>query len=230
MLVLLTGLVISSQQCKDDDRCTSRTLLAQLTRVSLGATLLVQLLLALLSLALPIKATLRLPRVSFRGVPRSYQLLVLSDMIDGLCSSIDTMQFGWLLKHGNIGVQWSATATSATSFYLSLSILASALTLLFCVSVTVSATPPMILTVIVALLLFPPMTYSVEAMFAADFLGANTTQILLALAISLQVVKSVATGLLKLRVLPSRWSYVVYSSYASLDISMACAASPLLLK
>ena len=50
MLVLLTGLVISSQQCKDDDRCTSRTLLAQLTRVSLGATLLVQLLLALLSL------------------------------------------------------------------------------------------------------------------------------------------------------------------------------------
>ena len=50
MLVLLTGLVISSQQCEDDDRCTSRTLLAQLTRVSLGATLLVQLLLALLSL------------------------------------------------------------------------------------------------------------------------------------------------------------------------------------
>ena len=139
------------------------------------------------------------------------------------------MQFGWLLKHGNIGVQWSATATSATSFYLSLSILASALTLLFYVSVTVSATPPMILTVIVALLL-PPMTYSVEAMFAADLLGANTTQILLALAISLQVIKSVATGLLKLRVLPSRWSYVVYSSYASLDISMACAASPLLLK
>ena len=230
MLVLLTGLVISSQQCEDDDRCTSRTLLAQLTRVSLGATLLVQLLLALLSLALPIKATLRLPRVSFRGVPRSYQLLVLSDMIDGLCSSIDTMQFGWLLKHGNIGVQWSATATSATSFYLSLSILASALTLLFYVSVTVSATPPMILTVIVALLLFPPMTYSVEAMFVADLLGANTTQTLLALAISLQVVKSVATGLLKLRVLPSRWSYVVYSSYASLDISTACTASPLLLK
>ena len=27
MLVLLTGLVISSQQCEDDDRCTSRTLL-----------------------------------------------------------------------------------------------------------------------------------------------------------------------------------------------------------
>ena len=50
MLVLLTGLVISSQQCEDDDRCTSRALLAQLTRVSLGATLLVQLLLALLSL------------------------------------------------------------------------------------------------------------------------------------------------------------------------------------
>ena len=93
-----------------------------------------------------------------------------------------------------------------------LSILASALTLLFYVSVTVSATPPMILTVIVALLLFPPMTYSVEAMFAADLLGANTTQILLALAISLQVVKSVATGLLKLRVLPSRWSYVRTSS------------------
>ena len=63
-----------------------------------------------------------------------------------------------------------------------------------------------------------------------DGLLLDTTQTLLALAISLQVVKSVATGLLKLRVLPSRWSYVVYSSYASLDISTACTASPLLLK
>jgi len=71
-----------------------------MSRCWLGAVLLVQLLLALLSRALPIKATPRLPR--------SLMLLVLSDIIDGLCSSIDTMQFGWLLKHGNIGVHCSS--------------------------------------------------------------------------------------------------------------------------
>ena len=75
------------QQFEDDARSMSRCWL--------GAVLLVQLL-ALLSLALPIKAT-----------PRSLMLLVLSDIIDGLLvDRHDAVRL--VLKHGNIGVHCSS--------------------------------------------------------------------------------------------------------------------------
>ena len=60
-------------------------------------------------------------------------------------------------------------------------------------------------------------------------LGAQSVAAYLALAISLTVVKSVATGLLKLRCLYSRWSYITYASYASVVVSAAVALSPALL-
>jgi len=96
------------QQFEDDARSMSRCWLGavSMSRCWLGAVLLVQLL-ALLSLALPIKAT-----------PRSLMLLVLSDIIDGLLvDRHDAVRL--VLKHGNIGVHCSSIGTKYHASLLS---------------------------------------------------------------------------------------------------------------
>lgn len=56
------------------------------------------------------------------------------------------MHFGWLLHHSNVG--WDLTSTTATSFYLTLSVLASSMTLIFCLCVTLPRVPAVILVVV----------------------------------------------------------------------------------
>jgi hypothetical protein len=82
----------------------------------------------------------------------------------------------------------------STSFYLSLSLLASAMTLIFCVLVkTASRAPAMLCVVTAALLLYPPMVFSTLAIQEESVLGSRNVAAYLAFGISLATVKSVRT-------------------------------------
>lgn len=231
----MTGLVIREHTCLFVDQCSEQSYLGPATSIGLKTVILVQISLSLLCLLLPIRTSLRLPHLHRRralgpepACPRSFKLLVLSECLDAICSSMDTMHFGWLIQQKEVLIFWQLSSNNATSFYFNLSLLASLMVLCFCIAVTLPKVPSMLLVVVAALLMFPPMALSAVAMHGAEVLGPSAVQVYLAVAIALAVLKSVATGLLKLRALPSRWSYITYTSFATIAINAAVAFSPIL--
>lgn len=164
------------------------------------------------------------------GSARSFVTVVLADCVDAISSFTDVMYFGWLLYHSQLGPAWRVDTMGAVHFYTSLTVLASSSTLAFLfLAILPKSIPATVVVATPALLMFPPMTWAAITMFLADMLGPSATQICLAVSISLAMVKSVATGLLKMRMLPSRWAYITASSYASLLVSLMCAFSPFML-
>ena len=179
--------------------------------------------LGVLALFLPIERTLRLPAVAFTlELFPSWCWLIAGDAVAKVSGFLDVIYLTWMLIAGYSEVQ-------VASFFFCVAGIGALVTLLFCVLLFTIHGYGKPLTVVTSIFMFPPSFLGSLAALSAPRLTTTLIPIFLGVAIVLTTVKRMATSLLKVYAMPSRWKYVTFQSYGALFLSGCEAVSPFLM-
>lgn len=177
-----------------------------------------------LTLWLPIPEDFRLPSVPLNiHLYGTYMWLILAECVMRLGGFLDVAYLTWFLLAG------FPNNTIANFFFTTGAVTACA-AVLFCLVFSWLTGGARITLATVALCIFPPSIIGALGIASAPCLHSSSeVMTLLALALVLSKLKQMATSLLKLFSLPSRWKYLTLQAHSALVLYSCEALSPLLL-
>mmetsp|Transcript_26 Transcript_26/g.41 ORF Transcript_26/g.41 Transcript_26/m.41 type:complete len:352 (-) Transcript_26:337-1392(-) len=177
-----------------------------------------------LTLWLPIPHDLRLPSVPLEiRLYSTYMWIILAECVMRLGGFLDVAYLTWFLLAG-------FPNDSIASFFFTTGAVTACAAVLFCLVFSWLTGGARITLATVALCIFPPSIIGTLGIAsAACFHSSIGAMTLFALALILSKLKQMATSLLKLSSLPSRWKYLTLQAHSALALYGCEALSPLVL-
>ncbi|KAL1503788.1 hypothetical protein AB1Y20_012256 [Prymnesium parvum] len=184
------------------------------------------LVLSWLCLYLPISKDMRLPKIRTKwgAGSQAYWRLVAGDCFGACGSFLEVVIVSSLVKQHT-----RESGAEGHGFFLRAGFLCGATTLALCLLMSYRHGGGSLLVMSLALLNVPFLVLGGPLVAVADALAGSHLESLLTIALVGNFVKQMAESIVKMRVLPSRWSFITYQAHANLMIHTIASLSPLVL-
>mmetsp|Transcript_21551 Transcript_21551/g.49312 ORF Transcript_21551/g.49312 Transcript_21551/m.49312 type:complete len:349 (-) Transcript_21551:106-1152(-) len=207
-------------------RCRKRAIYGFFYTVVLRVCPVFLLVLSWLCLYLPISKDMRLPKIRTKwgAGSQAYWRLVAGDCFGACGSFLEVVIVSSLVKQHT-----RESGAEGHGFFLRAGFLCGATTLALCLLMSYRHGGGSLLVMSLALLNVPFLVLGGPLVAVADALAGSHLESLLTIALVGNFVKQMAESIVKMRVLPSRWSFITYQAHANLMIHTIASLSPLVL-